>query len=287
MKKSAIYQRKRQGASSWYNKWVQSPGWFWGFWGCVGACIVIYVANVVLAEVHPGNTWGLGYGIAAAVICVAVSFYGVRRRAQRLRFLGRTWYYLQFHVYGGALFLLLMFMHTGFSIPQGYHTWWLWVLSIWVVGSGLFGIVLQKWIPTMLSSGLTTEVRYERIPTLVKAAHERAESLVATASSTLRDFYNKTVAPSLLAPQPRLLFFIEVTGGLNQQAQQFEYVRDMLPQDEQNTLRELQDIYRTKLEMDAHFTLQRALRWWLYLHVPTSLLLLTLLAVHIFSVLYY
>ena len=45
--------------------------------------------------------------------------------------------------------------------------------------------------------------------------------------------------------------------------------------------------YRTKLEIDAHYTLQRALRWWLWLHVPASLVLLVFVAVHLFTVLYY
>ena len=42
-----------------------------------------------------------------------------------------------------------------------------------------------------------------------------------------------------------------------------------------------------KLEIDAHYTLQRALRGWLYFHAPPSLLLLALVAVHVATVLYY
>ena len=44
---------------------------------------------------------------------------------------------------------------------------------------------------------------------------------------------------------------------------------------------------RTKLELDVHRTLQRPLRWWLYVHVPPSVLLLALVAVHLVTVLYY
>jgi hypothetical protein len=39
--------------------------------------------------------------------------------------------------------------------------------------------------------------------------------------------------------------------------------------------------------MDAHYTLQRTLRWWLYGHVPFALVLIAVVAFHIFSVLYY
>ena len=56
---------------------------------------------------------------------------------------------------------------------------------------------------------------------------------------------------------------------------------------EREKLLQLQSLFETKLEMDAHFTLQWTLRAWLYLHVPTSLLLLALVVVHVGTVLYY
>ena len=55
----------------------------------------------------------------------------------------------------------------------------------------------------------------------------------------------------------------------------------------QRKLDDLQAMYKTKLEIDAHYTLQKALRWWLYLHVPVSIVLIVLLALHIFAVVYY
>ena len=41
-----------------------------------------------------------------------------------------------------------------------------------------------------------------------------------------------------------------------------------------------------KAELDVHLSLQRALRAWLVLHVPPAIVLLGLLAVHVFAVLY-
>ena len=55
----------------------------------------------------------------------------------------------------------------------------------------------------------------------------------------------------------------------------------------QNRLGELQQLYRAKLELDAHYTLQHVLRGWLVLHVPVSLVLLVLVGLHVFTVLYY
>ena len=91
----------------------------------------------------------------------------------------------------------------------------------------------------------------------------------------------------LATPQTRLIYYLDVTGGIQARTEQFDYLRALLPADEQQKLDDLQAMYKTKLEIDAHYTLQKALRWWLYLHVPVSLVLIVLLALHIFAVVYY
>ena len=287
MKKTAIYQPKRAGAPAWLNKLVQSPVWLLGFCIVVAVCLVVYAVGSSLGQVGPRTTWGMGYGIAAATVLLGVALYGGRRRALALRFLGRSWHYLEFHVYGGLVFMLLVLMHTAFRVPQGVLTWWLWFLSIWVVASGLLGLALQKWIPTLLASGLSKEVHFDRIPDLIGEVRRRAEELVRVASEPVRELYRRELAPALVGPQPKWSYYVDVAGGTRSKARHFERVRGLLPEDERARLDELRELYRTKLEMDAHYTLQRALRGWLYLHVPVSVVLLGLLILHVFFVLYY
>lgn len=287
MKKSAIYQKKRVGSPRWFNRWVQSPAWLSTFGVAVLVCVVVFTVNTTMGRVDPSTTWGIGYGIAAAVLFVAVMVYSVRRRLMRIRRLGRAWVYLQVHVYGGALFLVLMFMHTGFRVPQGVLDGWLWVLSIWVVVSGLLGIVIQKWIPMLLNSGLSTEVHFDRIPELVDSIREQSERQVASGGAALREFYQQKLAPKLLKPRARMIYFFEITGGIQARLQPFRTLRDFLTQDDQERLDALQTLYKTKLELDAHYTLQRALRGWLFLHLPVAVILTVLLGLHIFSVSYY
>ncbi len=286
MKKTAIYQRKRPEAPRWFNKWVQSPRWFAGFWIAVAACLVVYALNAVFGRIHPGSAWGIGYGIAATVLLAGVLAYAVRRRTIPGR-LGRTWAYLQFHVYGGTVFLLLVFMHVGFKVPHGILTWWLWFLSIWVVLSGLLGIVLQKWIPTILNSGLSLEVHYDRIPELIAEIKQRADELAAGCEYSIRALYRKHMAPTLAGPETRLIYYLDITGGIQARTEPFDYLRGLLPAEQKEKLDALQAMYQTKLEIDAHYTLQKALRGWLYLHVPVSIVVLVLLALHVFAVVYY
>lgn len=267
-------------------KWVRSPAWFLGFAAISIVLLAVYGLNMLLADVAPGSAWGLTYGTMAALLLLGAALYGVRRR--RLRYnVGRSHTWVQFHVYGGTVFLLLVFMHSGFHVPSGSLTWWLWFFSIWITISGLGGIGLQKWIPRILTSGLAVEVVYERIPELVIEIRKRAERVIATCTDPVKNFYQKDLAPALAAPQTRLIYYFDITGGSQMRTRQFEYLRRFLSSEERENLDNLESIYKTKLELDAHYTLQKALRWWLYAHLPVSLILVVLLALHLYSVFYY
>ncbi len=255
----------------------------------ISACVAAFALNATLGEVSPSSVWGLTYGILATVLLVVAALYGVRRRAVKTgtRIAGRAWSWLWLHVWGGGLFLLLASMHSGFAWPTGALTWWLLLLAWWTVLSGLLGLFLQRWIPRVLSSGLSLEVNYERIPVLVDEVRLKAEALVSQADAAISELYRKSLAPELAAPRRRLVYFTDVTGGIRSRLAEVEYLRRFLPAEEKEKLAELERLFRAKLEMDAHYTLQQALRLWLYLHVPASIVLLGLVVLHVWTVLYY
>jgi hypothetical protein len=260
------------------------------FAAAVIMCGVAFLLNVTFADVRPSNVWGLTYGTLAAILMAGLALLGARRRMTKFALragLGKAQAWLQFHLYGGALCLLLTFMHTGFRQPHGILTWWLWFLSLWVTASGLLGVILQKWIPRLLASGLAIEVVYERIPELIKEIGEKVNALIETCAEPVKDFYQKKLIMALATPRPRLIYCIDITGGIQSRLKQFDYLRGFLPSAEKEKLSKLEAFYKTKLEIDAHYTLQRILRLWLYIHVPASLVLLVLLGLHLFAVLYY
>lgn len=264
--------------------------WRWGFLGIAAICAAIFGVNLALWEVHPGSPLGMGYGIAATVFLVGAAIYGARRRNMRFATrvgLGRSRAWLYFHLYGGGLFLLLVLMHTRFALPVGTLNWGLWILSLWTVASGLGGLMLQRWIPRVLASGLSTEVNYDRIDELIADIQQRAEKLAESCDDSVRALYKKTVAPALERPERGLIFFLDPTGGIQAQLAPFRYLEERLPTEDKAKLAELERLFRAKLEIDAHYTLQRALRGWLYFHAPLSFLLLALVVIHISTVLYY
>lgn len=261
----------------------------WLFLGALAACVVAYAVEALVFEVRPGSWWSIAYGIAALALLVLAAGYGARRRAMRLasRFAsGNAAGWLRLHVYGGWLFLLLMLMHSGFSWPQGWVTWWLWGLSVWTVASGVVGQLLQRWIPRLLTSGLSVEVHYDRIPELVADLARRARELAAGSSEEVRALYAQ-LAPEMAAPRRRPLYFLDITGGIQSKLREFNYLRGFLAEAPRAELDELERLYRTKLEIDAHYTLQLPLRWWLYLHLPVSMLLMAFVLLHLGSVLLY
>jgi hypothetical protein len=160
-------------------------------------------------------------------------------------------------------------------------------VSLWVTISGLIGVALQQWLPKILTSGLSVEAVYERIPDLIAQIRARAEKLVETCTDPVQEFYRKNIAIALAAPQPKMIYYLDITGGIQSRTRQFEYLRRVLAADEQAKLDRIESMFKTKLELDAHYTLQKALRWWLYTHVPLSIVLLLLVGLHLYAVWYY
>ena len=274
------------------NRWLPVPRsasssvWWRAF---VAGAAVALAAPIV--QRTPGvaggdDAWTMAYGIAAGALLVVALAYTARRRMPR-RGPAPAYHWLQAHVYGGALFLLLLAVHSGLAAPAGSLSWGLWVSSVWVVGTGLAGVLFQKWIPPALTSGLATEVHYDRIPELVAAVRAQAEELAAAGGEPVRRFHEASLAPALAGPRTSLVYFFDISGAIQSHLRRFDRQQRLLEGEDRRRLEALRTLVRTKLEMDAHYTLQRALRWWLYLHVPPVFLLAALVAAHVFAVLYY
>jgi hypothetical protein len=250
--------------------------------------LVAMVAAFAASTTQPRaqGAWQLGFGIAAATVMLGVVLYGVRRRLPGWP-LGRVATWLRWHLYGGVLFQLLVLMHSGFHVPGGALNLLLWFLTLWLTVTGLLGLWIQRWIPRAISSGLADEVHYNRIPELVQGLAQRAEAFVASCDESIQSFYRTSLAPAFAAPQPKLIYYADVTGGRLSRRRQFEYLANALGTEERKKLEQLEGMFRAKLELDAHYSLQRALRWWLVAHVPVAIVLVVLVAAHVVIALRY
>jgi hypothetical protein len=178
-------------------------------------------------------------------------------------------------------------MHSGFRWPSGALTWALLALSAWTVASGLVGLTLQRWVPQVLASGLSVEVLYQRAPELVEGLRRRSARLVEAAGPPVSTLYEHGLAERFASLQPRWVYLFDITGGQQSLRRGFRHLAGRIDDDGRRSLDELEELLRTKMEIDASYTLQRVLRWWIWLHAPTSFLLIAVVAVHIGGSLYY
>ena len=251
-----------------------------------GASLVIYLGVTWFKPWSPGRFWGLTFGTCASVLFLIDGLYPLRRRLLGWSF-GTAQRWLQFHIYGGLLACLFVLIHIGFRAPGGQFGWWLLLLTLWSTMSGSLGVLLQKWLPTVLAGQLLVEGLYERIPELAARLQGEADQVMSGASEMFERVYFSDVRGSLAAVSPSWSYLVDISGGRESRLAPLKNVAQFLDEAEKLKLHDLQSIVTEKLELDAQYSLQRILRLWLLLHVPPSMLLLGLVVAHIVSVWYF
>ena len=111
-----------------------------------------------------GTPLGLIFGTIAFLIFLFASALGIRKK-RRLWPIGRVELWLKAHLWLTVFTLPLVLLHCGFR-AGGTHTQWLLILYSIVMASGVFGAVLQHFMPRMIKERLRREVVFEEIPYL-------------------------------------------------------------------------------------------------------------------------
>jgi hypothetical protein len=259
------------------------PAWFAGTAVVIAAALVIYLVWSAWAPWRPGRAGGLTFGTIAGLVFLFDGLYPLRRRLLAWP-LGTAQRWLQVHIYGGAVAFSCVLMHVGFAWPTGPVGWWLLGLSFWTTASGLFGVALQKWIPSVVADSMRVEALASRMPELTARLLAEADRVMTGASDRLASVYQTEIRPALLRPEPAWIYVSNVQKGRNRYARSLDALDRAVP--DPVRVSELRAIVTEKSELDVHLSLQRALRGWLLLHVPPAVLLLGLLAVHVFAALY-
>ncbi len=250
------------------------------------ASLLLFFLLSVSRPWRPGRGPGLIFGIVAALLFLAAVLYPLRRRLLGFPF-GSAQRWAQFHIYGGVLAFLFVLIHQGFHWPSGTMGWLLLALSFWAAVSGLVGVWLQKWVPAMMASGLQVEALFERIPELIEKLQVEAAGLVEGSSEMLVRFYHEDVKPALAGIDSSWDYLADVRGGRERRLAPFVRMAPFLAEEERPRLEDLKAIFAEKLELDAHYSLQRILRVWAVIHVPPSVILFGLTLFHIGTSLYY
>ncbi len=247
-----------------------------------------------------GTALGLVFGSASFAFMIFAALLGARKKVPVWR-VGRAQTWMRGHLWLGLLSLPMIVFHSGFRYGHGL-TAVLMTLLIVVVASGIFGAALQHYMPRVMTREVTMETIYEEIDHVRAQLREEAEELVTqamagtakaaaagTPSSTvtsvavgadeaapLRNFFESELAPFLANPNARG----HALGDAGQARSAFAQLRTLVPPALHTMLEDLESICEEERQLSLQARLHLWLHGWLLLHIPLSLALILLGAVH-------
>jgi len=278
------------------------------------AATALYVPYARQAPDGPrGSTAeGLGFGIAAAALMMFEWLLNVRKRVPTWN-LGKAETWLKGHIWLGLLAVPLAFFHSGFHL-SGSLAAALMIVFVIVVLSGVLGLVLQQFLPRLMSVAAPGETIYEQIPHVIEtlrldayevvaavcgsveeASEERTQSETiqhdprrarqvlarqpaaapAEGAAPLRGFYLETVRPFLMGDGRH-----GPLAGARDAERLSQGLLRLLPPALHEAARDLVAIAAERRDYAVQARLHRWLHGWLLIHVPLAAALLVLLVAH-------
>lgn len=265
-----------------------------------------------------GGSWpGLVYGAAGLALMLYAGALGLRRRVPTWR-VGRATTWMKGHLWLGLLSYVLILFHGGFHLG-GTLTLVLMVLFTAVVLSGVYGVVLQQFLPRQMLVRVTLETVYEQIDSVVAQLRAEADALVEAAAGPLapvpasaaaetrgdRHAANDMLSPGarprpqmLLGPVPegaalKEIYVAEIRPALAPgrearahlatpaaAATLFRNLHTVSPPSLHETVDKLMAICEERRQLAEQKRLHHWLHAWLLVHVPLSMTLLLLSLLH-------
>src|SRR6202521_6180123 len=247
-----------------------------------------------------GTTMGLLFGSLGFAFMIFAALLGARKKVPVWR-VGRAQTWMRGHLWLGLLSLPLIVFHSGIRYGHGLSAV-LMTLLIVVVASGVFGAALQHYMPRVMTREITMETLYEEIEHVRAQLLEEAEELFAQATAEpaksaeagvagstvasvevrtdetapLRSFFEQELKPFLENPGTRG----HALADEGQSRSAFAQLRTLVPPALHTTLEDLESICEEERQLSLQARLHLWLHGWLLLHIPISLALILLGAVH-------
>jgi hypothetical protein len=277
----------------------------------LGVSITMYVPYAARSPLGPSSASGLGlaFGIVGFAFMIFAALLGARKKVPVWR-VGRAQAWMRGHLWLGLLSLPLILFHGGFRFG-GPLTAVLMVLLITVVASGIFGAVLQHYLPSIITTEIPLETIFEQIERVRSQLLAEADEFVAGASALgnplatagaraavateeltaisetdvapLRSFYSRQMRPFLEKPEARG----HALADSDKARDIFDGLLTLLPPALHGIVGDLQEICEEERQLSKQARLHHWLHGWLMLHIPLSLALLLLGAAHAYMALRY
>jgi hypothetical protein len=272
----------------------------------------LYIPYSLRAPHGPGggSAPGLAYGVLGFALMLYAGFLSARKRVPTWR-IGRTQTWMKGHIWLGLLSVPMIFFHAGFGFGGGALTRLLMGLFVIVIVSGIVGLLLQQFIPRLMMELVPMETIYEQIPQVLDQFRLEADQLIAEVcgpfpgqlepraaskggAARQRPRGERSVRDPVDGAEPLKEFYLrhvrpylhdELGSGLSladrlRRRPLFDHARRLLPQAAHETLADLETICEERRQLGIQDRLHRFLHGWLLVHLPLSVALLFLGAVH-------
>jgi hypothetical protein len=159
--------------------------WIIAFLGLSAVGALVFLPYARTATHGPrGGTWpGLIYGSIALALILFGAVLGVRRKVPTWR-IGRATTWMKGHLWLGLLSYVLVLFHSGFKLGNGL-TLVLMVLFTVVLVTGIYGVILQQFLPRMMLLRIPLETVYEQIDSVVAQLRAEADGIVTAVAGPL------------------------------------------------------------------------------------------------------
>ena len=124
-----------------------------------------------------GSVIGLLFGITASLMMIFAGLLAVRTRFPTVR-CGSAQFWLRGHLWLGALSFILALFHCGFRFGSTLETTLLIVFIVAIV-SGVYGLVLQQFLPRIISIRVPLETFHQQVPFLCRRLQAESDVVVA------------------------------------------------------------------------------------------------------------
>lgn len=260
----------------------------------LGISAVLYAIYRVPASAGAmgGTALGLAFGIVGFAFMIFAGLLGARKKVPVWR-VGRAQAWMRGHLWLGLLSLPLILFHAGFHTGGPLTTVLTWLLVI-VVASGLFGAILQHYLPAVMTREAPLETIYDEMDHVNAQLRQEAAELVELAGArSVEDEEGVTISVEEQAAPLHNFFAEQVRPFLENNAakrgpladaslaeRSFAQLKRLLPPELHGAVDDLEDICEEHRQLARQARLHRWLHGWLLVHIPLSLALLLLGAVH-------
>jgi hypothetical protein len=241
---------------------------------------------------QPSSPLGVTCGIIGGFI-VFFEMAILPRKWFRGQRLGRTRAWMAWHVWLGLICLPVILVHAGFGFGGPLTTVTLWLFLI-TTFSGVWGLIMQQWLPQKMLEDIPGESIASQIDRLGSTLADEASRSV-TALVTVRPEEESAepvvmgaLAAELVSFRDDLLLPYLQEGHRSRSplatpadaAQRFARLREAVPPAARLTLDRLQELADLRRRWDSQSNLHFWLHNWLLIHLPISVAMTSLMVLH-------